>query len=82
MAKGTNIPKLNNPSSGPPTTPKIVRLAWRIPPKDSAAKAIPRHRNPYNRANTFEMSPLWLSDSGAFLSLAYAGWGGTRNNSK
>jgi len=82
LAKGTNIPKVNNPSSGPPTTPKIVRLAWRTPPKDSAAKAIPRQRNPYNSANTFEMNPLWVSGSGVFLTLAYAGWGGTRNTGK
>jgi hypothetical protein len=82
LAEGINIPKVNNPSSGPPTTPKIVRLAWRTPPKDSAAKAIPRHRNPYKSANTFEMSPLWDSGSGDFLSLAYTGWGGTRNTGK
>jgi len=82
LAKGTNIPKVNNPNSGPPTTPKIVRVAWRTPPRDSAAKAIPRHTNPYNSANTFEMSPLWVSGSGVFLSLAYTGWGDTRNTSK
>jgi hypothetical protein len=82
LAKGTNIPKENNPKSGPPTTPKIVRLAWRTPPIDSAAKAIPRHRNPYSSASIFEMSPVWVSGSGVCLSLAYAGWGGTRNNSK
>jgi hypothetical protein len=79
LAKGTNIPKVNNPNSGPPTTPKIVRAAWRTLPKDSAAKAIPRHTNPYNSANIFEMSPVWFSGSGFFLSIAYAGWGGTRN---
>jgi hypothetical protein len=28
------------------------------------------------------MSPLQVSGSGVFLSLAYTGWGGTRNNSK
>jgi len=82
LAKGTNIPKVNNPSSGPPTTPKIVRLAWRTPPRDSAAKAIPRHTHPYNSASTFEMIPLQVSGSGVFLSLAYTGWGGTRNASK
>jgi hypothetical protein len=82
LAKGTNIPKENNPSSGPPTTPKIVRVAWRTPPKDSAAKAIPRHRNPYNIANIFEMSPVQVSGSGVCLSLAYAGWGSTRNTGK
>jgi hypothetical protein len=82
LAEGINIPKVNNPSSGPPTTPKIVRVAWRTPPKDSAAKAIPRHTNPYNSANIFEMSPLRVSGSGVFLSLAYAGWGGTRNTGK
>lgn len=81
LAEGTNIPKVNNPNSGPPTTPKIVRLAWRTPPRCCAAKAIPRHRNPYNNANTFEMSPLQVSGSGVFLSLAYAGWGGTSNTS-
>jgi len=73
---------VNIPSSGPPTTPKIVRLAWRTPPKYSATKAIPRHRNPYNSANIFEMNPLRVSGSGVFLSLAYAGWGDTKNTSK
>jgi len=82
LAKGTNIPKVNNPSSGPPTTPKIVRVAWRTPPKDSAAKAIPRHTKPYNSANIFEMKPVRVSGSGVFLSLAYAGWGGTKNTGK
>jgi len=82
LAKGTNIPKVNNPSSGPPTTPNIVRLACITPPRDSAAKAIPRHTNPYNSANNFEMSPQWDSGSGVFLSVAYTGWGGTRNTGK
>jgi hypothetical protein len=66
---------MNNPNTGPPTAPKIIRLAWRTPPRESAKKATPRHRNPYNSASTFEMSPLWASGSGVFLRLAYAGWG-------
>jgi len=46
VAKGKNMPKVKTPKSGPPTTPKIVRAACRMPPKYWAANANARLHPP------------------------------------
>lgn len=74
MAVVVNIPSENKPRRGPPITPKMVREAWRTPPKNWARKAIARHTKPYTRAIIFVLILAFFSDKGFFVIILYKGY--------